>query len=46
MRSKLATCIELVGLASVSAGAWTVNVTVGLIVSGVALFAVGYALED
>lgn len=45
MRSRLSTILEVAGLVAVSAGAFTVSVTVGLIVTGAAMFAVGFANE-
>lgn len=45
MRSRLSTILEVAGLVAVSVGAFTVSVTVGLVVAGVALFVVGYANE-
>ena len=42
----LSTVLELVGLLAVAAGAFTVNLTAGLLVTGVALIIVGYFLED
>jgi hypothetical protein len=45
MRSTLATLLELAGLASASVGAFIIDVSFGFILTGVGLFAVGYALE-
>jgi hypothetical protein len=45
MKSTFATLLELAGLASVSVGAFLVDVTFGLILTGCALFALGFALE-
>jgi hypothetical protein len=45
MKSTLATLLELAGLASVSVGAFLIDVTFGLILTGIAVFALGYALE-
>lgn len=45
MRSKLATILEVAGLVTVSVAAFTVGVTVGLVVTGAALLVVGYLVE-
>lgn len=45
MRSRLSTVLEVAGLVAVSIGAFTVSLTVGLVVTGAALFAVGFANE-
>ena len=42
----LSTVLELVGLLAISAGAFTFNLTAGLVATGVALVAVGYLMED
>ena len=46
MRSTFATFLELAGIASAAVGAFLIDVTFGLILTGVALFALGYAMED
>lgn len=46
MPSWFATALEVAGLAAVSVAAFTINVTVGLFVTGVVAVAVGYFLED
>jgi len=43
---QLSTVLELVGLVAVAAGAFTVNTTAGLLVTGAALVLVGFFLED
>ena len=43
---QLSTVLELVGLLAIAAGAFTLNPTVGLLVTGAALVAVGFFLED
>jgi hypothetical protein len=43
---QLSTVLELVGLLAVAAGAFTFNLTAGLLVTGVALVVVGFFLED
>lgn len=44
-RKKLTTLVESLGLAAISAAAWTVNPTVGFAVTGVALVVAGLAVE-
>lgn len=45
MGDRISTALELGGLFLVSAGAFTVNVTVGLVVAGVSCVLVGVAGE-
>ncbi len=42
----LSTLLELAGLTAVSVAAFLVSVPLGLLAAGVALFAVGWFLED
>jgi hypothetical protein len=42
----LSTLLELAGLVAVSSAAFLVSLPLGLLVAGVALFAVGWVLED
>ena len=45
MRQKLSTALELAGGTGVAVGAFTVNVTVGLVVTGALLVTAGWLLE-
>lgn len=42
---KLATLLEVAGLASIAAGAFLFSMIVGMIVAGIALIVLGLALE-
>lgn len=46
MRSVAATILEVAGLLALSAGAFTISLTVGLIATGAVAVAAGYLLED
>ena len=45
MRSKLTTVIELVGTTFVAAAAWSVDLRLGLLVTGLLLVGLGILLE-
>lgn len=45
MRSKLTTTIELLGAALVAASAWTLDLRLGLLVTGLLLVGLGILLE-
>ena len=45
MRSKLTTAIELLGATPVAAAAWTVDLRLGLLVTGLLLVGLGILLE-
>jgi hypothetical protein len=46
MRRALTTALQLMGMASVTAGAAAVNLAAGLIVGGLCAFGVGYLIGD
>lgn len=45
MRSKLTTILELLGATLVACAAWTVDLRLGLLVTGLLLVGVGFLLE-
>jgi hypothetical protein len=45
MRSKLTTAIELLGATLVAAAAWTVDLRLGLLVTGLLMVGLGILLE-
>jgi hypothetical protein len=46
LRTAVTTILEVAGLVAVSVGAFTVNLTVGLLTTGAIAVAAGYLLED